>query len=346
MSSPFMHRCLDLARLGAGYVAPNPMVGAVLVHEGKMIGEGWHERWGEAHAEVNCVRSVLPENQHLIPYSTLYCSLEPCFHFGKTPPCVDLILEKKIPHVVIANVDPNPRVAGQSVEKLRAAGVQVETGVMAAEGAWLNRSFFHWINQKRPYVILKWAQSADGYLGHPGVRTAISGPSVQRLVHRWRHESDAILVGTKTAVTDNPKLDARLHGGNNPLRIVFDLEKKISAEYNILDDSIPTWVFGPQRDGIFERTEFFPSVGPLQLTDVLQRLYLTNRATLLVEGGAYILKQFIESGLWNEIRQIESAHTLGGGVPAPALPTGLVLKEQFQLGSDRIRIFTGISGQV
>ena len=335
-----MTRCLDLALLGAGQVSPNPMVGAVLVHEGNIIGEGWHRRWGEAHAEVNCIRSVSPENQHLILHSTLYCSLEPCFHFGKTPPCVDLILEKKIPQVVIANVDPNPRVAGQSVDKLRAAGVQVETGVMAAEGAWLNRSFFHWITQKRPYVILKWAQSADGFLGHLNTRTTISGPAVQRLVHRWRHESDAILVGHKTAVTDNPKLDARLHGGNNPLRIVFDFEKKIPAEYNILDDSISTWVFGPQRDGQFDRTEFIPTGYPVSLSDLLERLYQTNRATLLVEGGAYVLNQFIESGLWNEIRQIESPNTLGGGVQAPFLPAGLNLKEQFQLGSDRIRIFT------
>ena len=339
MSSPFIQRCLDLALLGAGHVAPNPMVGAVLVHEGVIIGEGWHQRWGEAHAEVNCIRSVLPENQHLIPYSTLYCSLEPCYHFGKTPPCVDLVLENKIPHVVIANVDPNPRVAGQSVEKLRAAGVQVETGVMAAEAAWINRTFFHWISEKRPYVILKWAQSADGFLGRPGERTAISGPAVQRLVHRWRHESDAILVGTGTALTDNPRLDARLHGGNNPLRIVFDLGKKIPAEYNILDDSIPTWVYGPRREGDFGRTEFFPVQGPIPVAEILQQLYQTNRATLLVEGGAYVLKQFMESGLWDEIRQIESAETIGNGVKAPDLPAGLELKEQFQVGTDRIRIF-------
>jgi diaminohydroxyphosphoribosylaminopyrimidine deaminase/5-amino-6-(5-phosphoribosylamino)uracil reductase len=315
------------------------MVGAVLVHEGRIIGEGWHQTWGSAHAEVNCVASVKPENQHLIPYSTLYCSLEPCFHFGKTPPCVDLILTHKIPKVVIANVDPNPKVAGQSVDKLRAAGVQVEAGLLAGEGAWLNRSFFHWILKKRPFVILKWAQSADGFLGRQGERTSISGPVMQRLVHRWRSESDAILVGANTALIDNPKLDSRLHGGRNPLRIVFDIEKKIPTEYNILDDTTDTWVYGPVRNGSWEQTEFIPSPGKVDLEDILQRLYQTNRATLLVEGGAQVLNQFLQRGLWDEIRFIESKNSLGGGVAAPALPAGMLLKEAFQVGPDSVRIF-------
>lgn len=335
----FMRRCFDLAQLGAGYVSPNPMVGAVLVHEGKIIGEGWHQKWGEAHAEVHCLRSVLPENQHLIPYSTLYCSLEPCFHFGKTPPCVNLVLEHNIPRVVIANVDPNPKVAGQSIEKMRAAGVEVISGILEEEGAWLNRSFMHWIRQQRPYVVLKWAQSADGFIGRQGERTAISGPSAQRLVHRWRSEADAILVGTSTAIIDNPKLDARLYGGKNPLRIVFDLEKKIPAEYNIIDDSIETWVFGPQRSGSFQRTQFFPSGDKIQLEGVLSQLRQNNRATLLVEGGAKLLQQFLEKGLWDEIRVIESAGVLGGGVQAPALPPDLVLREVYSVGQDKVTIY-------
>lgn len=336
---PFMRRCFDLARLGAGHVSPNPMVGAVLVHEGRIIGEGWHQRWGEAHAEVNCLRSVATENQHLIPYSTLYCSLEPCFHVGKTPPCVDRILEHRIPRVVMANVDPNPKVAGQSIMKMRAAGVEVETGVLSDEGAALNRSFFHWIEKKRPYVVLKWAQSADGFLGRTGERTPVSGPWVQRLVHRWRSESDAILAGTTTVRTDNPKLDARLYGGRNPLRIVFDLEKKISAEYNVLDDSIETWVFGPARTGHFTRTQFFPATGKVELTALLEELYKANRTILFVEGGANVLTQFLENGLWNEIRLIENNTRLGGGVKAPGLPVGLEHQEAFLLGPDSIRIW-------
>ncbi len=339
MHSVFMRRCFDLALLGDGQVAPNPMVGAVLVHEGRIIGEGWHQRWGEAHAEVHCLRSVLPENQHLTPYSTLYCSLEPCFHFGKTPPCVNLILEHKIPRVVISNTDPNPKVAGQSVIKMRAAGVDVQTGILEEEGAWLNRSFFHWIRHNRPYVVLKWAQSADGFIGRTGERVAVSGPLVQRLVHRWRSTSDAILVGTTTAVTDNPKLDARLYGGKNPLRIVFDTEKKISAEYNVLDDSIETWVFGPARSGHFNRTHFIPSEDKISLSDLLQQLYQTNRATLLVEGGAMLLKQFLDKNLWDEIRLIEHPGSMGGGVKAPVLSPGMVLKETFPVGPDTVKIY-------
>lgn len=334
-----MRRCFDLALLGAEQVAPNPMVGAVLVHEGRIIGEGWHRCWGEAHAEVNCLRAVLPENQHLIPYSTLYCSLEPCFHVGKTPPCVNLILEHKIPQVVIANIDPNPKVAGQSVAKMRAAGVEVQTGVLEEEGAWLNRSFFHWIRHKRPYVVLKWAQSADGFIGRSGERVAISGPMVQRLVHRWRSTSDAILVGTTTAITDNPRLDARLHGGKNPLRIVFDIEKKISAEYNILDDSIETWVIGPASSGHFTRTHFSPSEEKVSLPGLLQQLHQTNRATLLVEGGAMLLTQFLENNLWDEIRLIENEGSMGGNVKAPVLPPGMVLKETYRVGPDTVKIY-------
>ncbi len=297
------------------------MVGAVLVHDGRIIGEGWHRRWGEAHAEVNCLRSVLPENQHLIPYSTLYCSLEPCFHFGKTPPCVNLVLEHNIPRVVIANVDPNPKVAGQSIEKMRAAGVEVISGILEEEGAWLNRSFMHWIRQQRPYVVLKWAQSADGFIGRQGERTPISGPSCNDWYIAGAVRLDSILVGTTTAVTDNPKLDARLYGGKNPLRVVFDFEKKIPTEYNILDDSIETWVFGPQRSGSFQRTQFFPSGDKIQLEGVLSQLRQNNRATLLVEGGAKLLQQFLEKGLWDEIRVIESAEQyLGRRIQSPTLP--------------------------
>lgn len=337
--SIFMRRCFDLARLGAGRVSPNPMVGAVLVFEDRIIGEGWHQRWGEAHAEVNCVRSVASENQHLIPYSTLYCSLEPCFHFGKTPPCVDLILEQKILRVVIANVDPNPKVAGQSVAKMRAAGIEVETGVLADEGALLNRTFFHWMAKKRPYVILKWAQSANGLMGRSQERTPISGPWVQRLVHRWRSESDAILAGTTTVVTDNPKLDARLYGGKNPLRITFDIEKKILAEYNILDDSIETWIFGPARSGDFSQTRFFPTTGRIEPETLLEALYQANRAILFVEGGAMLHKQFIKSDLWDEIRLIENRNCLDGDLSAPAIPAAALLHDSFQVGPDLVRIF-------
>jgi diaminohydroxyphosphoribosylaminopyrimidine deaminase / 5-amino-6-(5-phosphoribosylamino)uracil reductase len=253
-----MQRCFDLARLGLGQVSPNPLVGAVLVYENRIIGEGWHQKYGGPHAEVHCVQSVDPALRHLIPRSTLYCSLEPCFHFGKTPPCVELILREKIPHVVIANTDPNPLTAGKSIAKLRAAGVRITDGVLAQEGADMNRPFFTWITQKRPYIRLKWAQSADAFLSKKGERTTISGPTVQRWVHRWRMESDAILVGTRTAVIDNPRLDNRLYWGKSPLRITFDRQMRIPPDHHILDDSTPTWILGPTRAGRqWQQTLFF-----------------------------------------------------------------------------------------
>lgn len=335
----FIRRCFDLARLGAGRVSPNPMVGAILVHEGRIIGEGWHQKYGEAHAEVNCVRSVQPENQLLIPLSTLYCSLEPCFHFGKTPPCVDLILEQKIPRVVVANDDPNPKVAGQSFAKLRASGVEVVTGIEEEQGRWLNRAFFTWIEKKRPHIILKWAQTSDGYLGKPSERTPISSPAALRLVHRWRSESDAILVGTTTALADNPRLDTRHFFGKNPLRVVFDREGKIPADFHLLDDSTETWVFGKKREGNFFKTDFFPTADKVLIPNFLEKLFETNRAALLVEGGAQVLAQFLKTGYWDEIRIIENSRRLNGGLPAPAIPPTAILKEHFDVGDDRVFIF-------
>jgi diaminohydroxyphosphoribosylaminopyrimidine deaminase/5-amino-6-(5-phosphoribosylamino)uracil reductase len=315
------------------------MVGAVLVHASTIIGEGWHRRFGEAHAEVNCLQSVAPENRHLIPESTLYCSLEPCFHYGKTPPCVDAILQHRIPAVVISNSDPNPVVAGQSIEKLRQAGVAVTTGVLEADGLWLNRVFFHWIRHRQPYVILKWAQSQDGYLGKPGERTAISSPEALRLVHRWRSETDAIIVGNRTAMIDNPRLDTRYFPGPNPLRIAIDRDNDLPASYNLLDDSTETWIFGEERAGTWRHTSFFPIEDRLELPDLLDQLYQDGRASLLVEGGASLLGQFIDQACWQEIRIIENIRCLSSGIPAPALPAGAVLISDQQVGTDRLRIW-------
>ncbi len=336
----FMQRCFDLAQLGAGSVSPNPMVGAVLVHEGRIIGEGWHKKFGEAHAEVNCILSVSTENQPYIPCSTLYCSLEPCFHFGKTPPCVDLILQQKIPRVVLSNTDPNPLVAGQSIEKMRAAGVEVTSGVLRQKGQWLNRVFFCWIRERRPYVILKWAQTSDGFIGKSGERTPVSGAAALRLVHRWRSEADAIMVGSNTAVTDNPRLDTRFYFGKNPLRLAFDLRGKIPAGHHLLDDSTETWIFGPERAGDFRHTEFIPAESPVPVSRVLEKLAAANRAVLLVEGGADVLNQFIGGDWWNEIRVIENAGRLGAGIDAPGLPASAELVSECTIGNDKIRIFS------
>lgn len=336
----YMRRCFDLARLGAGSVSPNPMVGAVLVYADRIIGEGWHRRYGEAHAEVNAVRAAAQADRPLIAQATLYCSLEPCFHHGKTPPCVDLILEQKIPQVVISNTDPNPLVAGQSIEKLRAAGVDVTTGILESEGQYLNRAFFTWILKKRPHIVLKWAQSSDGFLARTGERTAISGPLTQRLVHRWRGESDAILVGTTTALTDNPRLDNRLYFGKSPLRIALDFTAKIPDAAFLLDDSMPTWILGPSRNSNFQNTIFVNITAINWIPALLQQLYESKRAVLLVEGGANTLGQFLDAGLWDEIRVIQNPRRLSAGIGAPVVPAVAQLREEFAAGDDVVRIFT------
>lgn len=336
----YMRRCFDLARLGAGQVSPNPMVGAVLVHNGRIIGEGWHQKYGEAHAEVNCLRSVAPENRAFIPHSTLYCSLEPCFHHGKTPPCVDLILQHKIPALVVANTDPNPLVSGKGLEKLKAAGVTVTSVVLEEEGLWLNRFFFSWITRKKTCVILKWAQSLDGFLGKTGERTPISEAASIRLVHKWRSETDAILVGTNTAVIDNPRLDTRFYFGKKPLRIVFDTHGKIPSDYHLLDDSVETWVYGPKRPGKFIKTQFFPQENQsVAIPSMLDNLAKNNRATLMVEGGARVLQQFLDGNEWDEIRLLQNSRRLGSGIPAPSLPANAVPVTSFYIGNDRVEIF-------
>lgn len=336
----FLQRCFQLASLGAGHVSPNPMVGAVLVHEGKIIGEGWHQQYGQAHAEVNCIRSVSPLNRHLIPEATLYCSLEPCFHIGKTPPCVDLILAEKIRRVVVSNTDPNPKVAGQSFAKLRAAGVKVVTGLLETEGAQINRAFFTWITQKRPYIILKWAQSRDGFMSRTGEQTAISGLETKRLVHRWRSEADAILVGTNTAVIDNPRLDVRYYHGPAPMRIVIDRLGKIPDTHHVLDDSLPTWIFGAARPGNFEHTEFVGiSADKDLINNILVKLHAAGKAILFVEGGAQTLRQFLATGYYDEIRILESQQYLKDGIAAPEIPANVQIKTTFQLANDTIRIF-------
>ncbi|MFN0016264.1 MAG: bifunctional diaminohydroxyphosphoribosylaminopyrimidine deaminase/5-amino-6-(5-phosphoribosylamino)uracil reductase RibD [Saprospiraceae bacterium] len=337
----YMRRCFQLARLGAGSVSPNPLVGAVLVYGTRIIGEGWHRRYGEAHAEVHAIRSVTEADRHLISHSTLYCSLEPCFHFGKTPPCVDLVLAEKIPRVVVANTDPNPMVAGQSLKKLQAAGVEVASGLLESEGRYLNRAFFTWIEKKRPYIVLKWAQSADGFLARFGERTAISGPFAQRLVHRWRSEADAILVGTTTAITDNPRLDNRHYFGKSPLRIALDFDGKIPVNTHLLDDRQLTWIVGHTRAGEYQKTRFLPI--PVPTSDwigyLLENLFQEKRAIFLVEGGANVLRQFMETGLWDEIRMIQNPLQLHRGVAAPAIPGEAKLAETTTLGDDSVRVF-------
>lgn len=331
-----MRYCFQLARRGEGMVSPNPMVGAVLVHEDRIIGAGWHQQFGGPHAEAMCYNAVKPQDRHKIPSSTLYCNLEPCAHFGKTPPCVDLVVRMKTPRVVISNQDPNPLVSGKSVEKMRLAGIQVQTGLLEEEGAWLNRSFFTWINRKRPYVILKWAETADGYIAAPEQRTEISTPATRRLVHRWRAASDAVLVGANTALIDNPILDARyFNPTKRPLRVLLDARGQTPNDFHLLADDGPTLVFGFKPNAPAAK-EWINTTGPAQVEQVLSALYDRQKAMLLVEGGAMVHQQFLESGHWDEIRIIRNEKQLQAGVAAPKRPRYARLYHQITIGKDTI----------
>jgi len=333
-----MSRALELARLGRGTVSPNPLVGCVIVHDGRIIGEGWHQRYGEAHAEVNAVRSVTrPE---LLPEATVYVTLEPCAHFGKTPPCADLLVEKRVKRVVVCNDDPNPRVAGKGLAKLREAGIAVETGLLAEEGRALNRRFFTWIEQQRPYIILKWAESADGFMA-PADRKPIpiSGTLARQLVHQWRSQEDAILVGTDTALHDNPRLNVRSWTGRDPVRLVIDRSLRLPASMHLFDGSQPTRVYhqAPRpTDEPVPGVTFIPlAAGESVVQQLLRDLYLNKLQSVIVEGGAALLESFIREGLWDEARVFQSPLVLGTGVAAPRFRGRLTETER--VGTDELR---------
>ncbi len=337
----YMLRCLQLAALGAVAVAPNPMVGAVLVHEGRIIGEGYHRQYGGPHAEVNCLASVQEADRPLIPNSTMYVSLEPCAHFGKTPPCADRLIHEKVKRVVVGCRDPFPEVDGRGLEKLRAAGVEVTAPVCEAEAIALNRRFFTYHIKKRPYIILKWAQSADGFLGRQGERTAISHPITNRLVHRWRNEEAAIMVGKNTALIDDPRLNVRGWPGRQPLRIVTDSHLALPPTLHLFDGSQPTLVFNhlsSNQEGAVEWVRLEEGM-PL-LPQMMQALYQRGIQSVLVEGGAMLLHSFIEAGLWDEARVIINTHLfLSGGVPAPVFPPAPIT-ERYPNGADLVSIFS------
>ena len=337
-----MQRCLQLALSGAGNVAPNPMVGAVLVHNGNIIGEGYHQQFGEAHAEVNCIESVREQNKALISKSTLYVSLEPCAHFGKTPPCADLIITQKIPTVVIGCRDSYKKVNGKGIEKLQAAGIEVISGVLEAEAKEINKRFFIFHQLARPYIILKWAQSNDHKIAHADFsRVMISGDITNRLVHKWRSEEAAIMVGANTTLHDNPTLTTRLWPGNNPIRIVIDKNLQLAASSNLLlPDNGLTIIFNDQKN---EETDgiIYQKTDPLQavLPQILQQLFLHNINSVLVEGGAKLLQSFIDAGVWDEARVITNQQLIiGGGIAAPVLKNETLITTA-KPGTDLIQYF-------
>ncbi len=336
----YMLRCIELARLGIGETYPNPMVGCVIVHNGKIIGEGYHQKSGQPHAEVNAIHSV--KHRKLLEESTLYVSLEPCSHFGKTPPCSDLIISENIPKVVIGSVDPYAEVAGKGIERLKNAGIEVEVGVLEKECGILNKRFFTYHTGKRPFIILKWAQTQDGFIdinrsrGENGRPTWITNELSRRLVHKTRAEEAAILVGTRTVLKDNPALTVRSWHGENPVRVVLDRNLSLPKTMRIFAPPTKTIVFNSKVDLsegniLYIQVDFEEAL----LKQVLATLYSMEIQSLIVEGGAKTLQSFIDAGLWDEAHLYTGPIFFGDGVKAPQLNSTPVYTEVL----DNCRLF-------
>ena len=338
----YIKRCLELAELAAGKVSPNPMVGAVIVHEGRIIGEGCHKRFGEAHAEVNAVHEVLSKYENgeaLLKASTMYVSLEPCAHFGKTPPCSDLIIHYQIPNVVVGCRDPFDKVDGKGIDILRDKGIHVIEGVLKDKCENLNKRFFTRVKKQRPYIILKWAQTADGYFAPAnGSQNWITSPLSKILVHKWRSEEDAVLVGKNTALIDNPRLNVREWNGRNPKRIVIDRNLELPATLNLFDHSVDTFVFNAVKTITEEKIKY------LQIEDfdhylpqlIAYQLYIMDIQSLIVEGGVKTLELFLKAGLWDEARIFTGPQNWGEGIAAPILSQ--TPDEKYNVGPDELKV--------
>jgi diaminohydroxyphosphoribosylaminopyrimidine deaminase/5-amino-6-(5-phosphoribosylamino)uracil reductase len=341
----FMQRCLDLAQKGMGAVAPNPMVGAVLVHENRIIGEGWHQQFGGPHAEVHCIQSVANEDKQFIFQSTLYVSLEPCNHYGKTPPCSDLIIQSQIKKVVIACTDPFEKVNGSGIKKLEDNKVEVIIGILEKEAIQLNKRFFIFHQQQMPYVILKWAESNDGFIAKTqGKPVKISNHITDKLVHKWRSEEAAIIVGTNTVLNDNPSLTTRNWEGKNPLRIFIDKRLRVDAKYKILDNSTDTLILNLEKNEKVGVIEFVMIHEEVRLVEeLLQLLYKKGIQSLIVEGGTTLLQSFIEKNLWHEARVVKNTELmLQEGISSPTLKNNFNLKQAL-IGKDEINYYINLS---
>jgi diaminohydroxyphosphoribosylaminopyrimidine deaminase/5-amino-6-(5-phosphoribosylamino)uracil reductase len=340
----YMQRCLQLAQKGLGHVAPNPMVGSVIVYEQNIIGEGYHQQYGKAHAEVNAVNAV--ENKELLSRSTLYVNLEPCSHHGKTPPCADLIIKHKIPNVVIGSVDFNSVVNGRGIEKLIKAGINVTVGILEEECKELNKRFFTFHQKKRPYIILKWAQTIDGFIDvkrhveNPGKPLQISNVECRKLLHQWRNQEQAIMVGTNTVLLDNPQLTVRESEGKNPLRICIDKWLRIPQHFHIFDKSTPTLIFTAAEKAAdtnleYIKIDFETSVLP----QILDELYTRSIQSIIIEGGEQLLNSFINEGLWDEARVFVAEKIIRKGVKAPMLKA--IPKTEENINGDKLLTYKG-----
>ena len=322
----YMKRCLELAETGIASVSPNPMVGCVIVKDHKIIGEGFHAKIGDAHAEVNAVKSVFEkygdQANSLLKDATVYVSLEPCAHFGKTPPCADLLIKHQVKKVVIGNKDPFPDVDGKGMARLMNAGIDVTQGILEEECRQLNRRFFTRIEKQRPYIILKWAQTANGYFSPlKPTKEWISTALAKKIVHKWRTEEDAILVGKQTVIADNPQLTTRDWDGKNPIRLVIDRNLDIPLDKHIFNNAARTIIFNEVNTEVIENIHY------IQMEDmkhylpqkIAYQLYLMDIQSVIIEGGANILNQFISARLWDEARVFSSSKSWQTGVHAPQI---------------------------
>lgn len=326
----YMRRCIELAWRGGKNVKTNPMVGSVLVYRGKVIGEGYHAKFGGPHGERSAIDDAIrQDHQNLIADASLYITLEPCSFHGKTPPCKDYILENKIKHVVIGVEDPNPKVAGSSIKFLKAHGVNVETGILAEACQELIRSFEVHL-QKRPYVILKWAQSKDGFLGVPNKQVWLSNEYSKKLVHKWRTEVDGLMVGTQTAIIDNPKLTTRLWTGSNPTRITIDHEMKIPPSHHIFNEEAQSIILSSSSSSNLPKHVQHIKTEGNKIEVYFKHLFEAGIYILMIEGGAQLLKSAIKSGLWDEARIIKTEKILEEGLKAPSVEGKLAQSWDFQ----------------
>lgn len=337
LDNQFMQRAIELAELGRGHVSPNPMVGCVIVHGTKIIGEGYHEFYGGPHAEPNAIASV--RHKELLPESTAYVSLEPCAHWGKTPPCANLLVKERIKKVVIGALDSNPLVGGKGINILKTGGVEVISGILESKVRSQNTRFFTFMEKKRPYIILKWAQTLDNFIARENYDSKwISNVYSRQLVHKWRTQEDGIIVGTQTAKFDNPRLNVRDWNGRNPLRIVIDRSLKLDSHLYIFDQSQPTLCYNEIKSQVSHHLEWVKLQEGFNIEDILKDLYDRKIQSIIVEGGAKLLHQFISLGLWDEARVFTGNQEFGKGISAPNI-NGKI-KEELNIQGDLLRIIS------
>ena len=337
-----MKRALELARLGHGHVSPNPLVGCVVVHQGVIIGEGWHKKYGEPHAEVNAIDSV--QDKSLLKESTVYVNLEPCSHTGKTPPCADLLITHQVKKVVVSNLDSNPVVSGNGIKKLRSAGIEVVTGILENEGRELNKRFFTFMEKQRPYILLKWAETSDGFIAKENHDSKwISNEYSRQLVHKWRAEDDAVLVGSKTAVHDNPELNVRDWSGRNPVRIVLDRFLRLSDTLHLFDRSQKTLCYNVLKHEEHSNLTLVLVEERNFIQNVLVDLHKRKIQSVIVEGGTTILQLFIDAALWDEAKVFVADKSFGKGIKSPHLHGNLIGQES--VFNDTLRTYHPLHGK-